>query len=201
MLNVSKSNIRFTTLALLVAIELLLGFTPLGFIAIPPVSITTMHIPVIISSIILGPLFGSVIGLTFGLVSLFSAITSAALSPVSLLFSPFASGAPLYSIIMCIVPRVLLGIIPAYVYKLLSNFIKVRTISIGISAAIATVCHTIMVLGCMSAFFKALVLKEVFLTIISLNGTVEILAAVIVVPAVALPVRKYIISRGTLITS
>lgn len=201
MSNVSKSNIRFTTLALLVAIELLLGFTPLGFIAIPPVSITTMHIPVIISSIILGPLSGGVIGLTFGLVSLLTSMTRAGLSPVSLLFSPFASGAPIYSIIMCIVPRVLLGVIPAYIHKLLFTFIKNRPITVAISAGISTMCHTVMVLGCMSIFFKALVLKEVFLTIISLNGTVEILAAVIVVPAVALPVRKYVVSRGNLITS
>lgn len=200
MSNVSKSTLRFTTLALLVSLELVLGFTPLGFIAIPPVSITTMHIPVIICSIMLGPVSGGILGLTFGLISMFKAITGAALSPVSLLFSPFASGAPLLSMIMCIVPRVLLGIIPAYVNKFLRLHIKIDPITVAISAGIASICHTILVLGCMAIFFKALVLKEIFITIISLNGTVEILAAVMVVPAIALPLRKYVISSGNLLT-
>lgn len=200
MSNVSKKHVRFTTLALLISIEFILGFTPLGFIAIPPVAITTMHIPVIITSIILGPLCGGILGLSFGFISLFKAITGVALSPINLLFSPFTSGAPLYSIIMCLVPRFLLGIIPAYIYKFLSTTIKNHSITIGISAAIGTICHTVLVLGCMSIFFKAMVLKEVFLTIISLNGSVEILAAVIVVPAVALPVKKYVISHGNFIS-
>lgn len=201
MKNDSKSNTRFTTLALLVSIELALGLTPLGFLAIPPVSITTMHIPVIIGAIILGPTAGGVLGLAFGLISMYSAITGPSLSPVNLLFSPFASGAPLYSIIMCVVPRMLLGIIPAYIDKLLRKLINNQPITAAISAGIATVCHTILVLGCMAVFFKALVIKEIFITIISLNGTVEILAAVIIVPAIALPLKKYVISRGKLAIS
>lgn len=201
MSNVSKSNIRFTTIALLVSLELVLGFTPLGFIAIPPVSITTMHIPVIISAIILGPSAGAIVGLSFGLISLFKACTGASLSPINLLFSPFASGAPLYSIIMCIVPRILLGIIPAYINKFLSSFMSNKPIPAAISAGIGSLCHTIMVLGCMAIFFKAIALKEILITILSLNGSVEILAAVIIVPAIALPVKKYVFSRGNLIAS
>lgn len=191
----------FTTVALLVSLELVLGFTPLGFVAIPPVSITTMHIPVIICSIILGPSAGAILGLTFGIISLISATTGASLSPIDLLFSPFASGHPIYSLIMCIVPRVLLGIIPAYIYKFLYSLIKNRFFTIAISSAVATICHTLLVLGCLSIFFKALVIKQVFLTIISLNGCIEILVAVLIVPAVSLPVRKYVLSRNTLGTS
>ena len=191
MKNDSKSNTRFTTLALLVSIELVLGLTPLGFLAIPPVSITTMHIPVIIGAIILGPTAGGVLGLAFGLISMYSAITGPSLSPVNLLFSPFAS----------VVPRMLLGIIPAYIDKLLRKLINNQPFTAAISAGIATVCHTILVLGCMAVFFKALVIKEIFITIISLNGTVEILAAVIIVPAIALPLKKYVISRGKLAIS
>ena len=200
MKKVLKSNVRFTTLAMLVSIELVLGVTPLGFIAIPPVSITTMHIPVIIGAIMLGPFAGGVLGLTFGLISMYLAITNPGLSPINLLFSPFASGAPLYSIIMCIVPRVLLGIIPAYIHQFLNHFIKIQSIIIAISAGIGTICHTILVLGCMAVFFKALVLKEILITIISLNGCIEILAGVLIVPSIALPLRKYVILKGNLST-
>ena len=37
------------------AILLLLALTPLGFITLGPLNSTTMHIPVIIGSIVLGP--------------------------------------------------------------------------------------------------------------------------------------------------
>ena len=35
-------------LSLLIALEAVMAFTPLGFIMIPPISITILHIPVII---------------------------------------------------------------------------------------------------------------------------------------------------------
>ena len=44
----TRRTTRLTQLSLLVALLAVLGFTPLGFIMIPPVSITLMHIPVII---------------------------------------------------------------------------------------------------------------------------------------------------------
>lgn len=201
MSDVSKSYTRFTTLALLIAIELLLGYTPLGFIPLPFASITTMHIPVIITSIILGPLYGSTLGLTFGLISLFKAISNPGLSFLSGLLSPFTSGAPIYSIIICLAPRILLGIIPFYTYKALSKFIKNRPIPMAISAGFSTICHTIMVLGGVSCFFNRLPLKEAFLAIISINGSCEILAAVIIVPAVSIPVRKFLVTRNTLTVS
>ena len=48
---------KLTQLALLIAIQLILSFTPLGFIILPGmVSITIMHIPVIVGGIVMGPM-------------------------------------------------------------------------------------------------------------------------------------------------
>ena len=201
MSNVSQKNIRFTTLSLLVSLLLILAYSPLGFINIPPVSITTMHIPVIIGSIMLGPIYGAILGLAFGLISLIKA-SMGAVGAVNILFSPFASGAPLYSIIMCIVPRVLLGIIPACLNNTLSKFIKKNTLTTAISSGIATLCHTILVLGCMYFFFSGLPFKEIFLTIISLNGSLELLAAIVIAPSIALPLKKlFILSKEEIATT
>ena len=41
-----RRTTRLTQLSLLAALLAVLGFTPIGFIIIPPVSITLMHIPV-----------------------------------------------------------------------------------------------------------------------------------------------------------
>ncbi len=50
-------------LALLTAIELIMAFTPLGYLKIGPVSITFMAIPVAVGAIVLGPISGAFFGL------------------------------------------------------------------------------------------------------------------------------------------
>ena len=125
---------KLTQLALLIAIQLILSFTPLGFIILPGmVSITIMHIPVIVGGIVMGPMYGGILGLVFGLLSMYKA-TTAATSVVDQAFSPFLSGAPVQSIIMCIIPRVLLGVVAALLFRALEKRIKSKGLAIAISA-------------------------------------------------------------------
>ena len=67
-------TLRMVQLAILIALEAIMAFTPLGFIMIPPISATLMHIPVIIGAILLGPLRGGILGGCFGLFSVIRAI-------------------------------------------------------------------------------------------------------------------------------
>ena len=67
---------KFTLTAMFLAILLLLALTPLGFITLGPLNSTTMHIPVIIGSIVLGPKIGSMLGGTFGIISLIKNTTN-----------------------------------------------------------------------------------------------------------------------------
>lgn len=78
---------KFTLTAMFLAILLLLALTPLGFITLGPLNSTTMHIPVIIGSIVLGPKIGSMLGGTFGIISLIKNTTAP--TPLSFVFSPF----------------------------------------------------------------------------------------------------------------
>ena len=189
MANQTAKTRKLTQLALLIAIEGVLFVTPLGLITIPPVSITTMHIPVIIAGILLGPVSGAVVGGAFGLMALAKA-TLASVSPVDMMFSPFLSGSPIASVVMCVGARIALGVISAYLYIGICKILKKKAIAVGVCAAIATVCHTIMVLACLSLFFSALPLKAVFMTIITLNGSLEILSAVVIAVAVVIPLEK-----------
>ncbi len=189
--NRTGSRVRtLTQFALLVAVELILGFTPLGLIMVPPVAITIMHIPVIICGVVMGPLYGGLLGLCFGLCSLVKATTSA-VSLGDMLFSPFLSGNPLASIAMCLIPRILLGIIAGYLFILLHKWLKNNLLSIGITAAVATVFHTLGVLGLMSLFFSAFPLHQLFAVAFTLNGGLEILSAVVVCVPVCAALLKY----------
>ncbi len=61
-----QRTLHLTQLSLLIAIELVVGLTPLSFITVPPVSITVLHIPVIIGAILLGPTDGALLGVVMG---------------------------------------------------------------------------------------------------------------------------------------
>lgn len=187
-MNTTKKTTQFTRLAILVALLVVLAYTPLGFIAIPPISITLMHIPVIIGSLMLGASYGGVLGLVFGLISMIKATTSP--NPADLVFSPFASGLPLASLIMCIGPRVVLGVLPALLNKWLVKVFKHSGISYALSACLSTGVHTLLVLGALSLFFKALPIQTIFVYIIGVNGVLEMIAAGILAVGICVPLQK-----------
>ena len=59
----SEKDTRWmVSVALMAAIVILLANTPLGMIQLPIVKATTVHIPVIIGAIILGPAAGAILG-------------------------------------------------------------------------------------------------------------------------------------------
>ena len=58
--------------ALMAAIVIVLANTPLGMIQLPIIKATTVHIPVIIGAILLGPFAGGVLGAVFGICSVIS---------------------------------------------------------------------------------------------------------------------------------
>lgn len=101
------------------AISIVLGMTPIGFIPIGPTRATIMHIPVIIGAIMEGPVVGGLIGLIFGLFSIYQALTNP--TPVSPVFlNPLVS----------IVPRILIGLVAYYVYSGLKKLGKQKTMGL-----------------------------------------------------------------------
>ena len=75
------------SVALMAAIVILLANTPLGMIQLPIIKATTVHIPVIIGAILLGPSAGAILGFVFGVCSLVSNTMAPTL--LSFAFSPF----------------------------------------------------------------------------------------------------------------
>lgn len=96
---------RMAVIGVLGGISMVLGLTPLGFIPIGPTRATIMHIPVIIGAILEGPIVGAIVGLIFGLFSIFQAVTNP--TPISFVFLN-----PLVSVL----PRILIGVVSYYVF-------------------------------------------------------------------------------------
>lgn len=101
------------------AIIVILAFSPLGYIPMGIINATIIHIPVIIGAIILGPKYGAFLGTVFGFTSLWK--NTYMPNPTSFVFSPFVRvgeyGGNFWSLVVCMVPRILVGIISYYVFK------------------------------------------------------------------------------------
>ena len=193
MTNTHTKTLKLAQMAILIALLAVLTFTPLGFIMVPPVSITLMHIPVIIGAVMMGPVEGGILGLAFGIFSMIKAST-AAVSPVDMAFSPFLSDNPVASVVLCILPRILLGVIAGGLYLLLTKGLKRDVLATGVTAVAASFCHTALVMGLLWGLFRALPLRNVLLTIVSVNSVLEMLAAAVLVTAVCKPL-KHVLQR------
>lgn len=102
---------KLTTAAVLGAITIVLGITPLGLIPLGIINATTMHIPVIIAAIVEGPVVGGLVGLIFGVFSLINAILRS--TPISFVF---------YNPLISVIPRILIGITSYYAYQSVKRF-------------------------------------------------------------------------------
>ena len=121
-----QSGSRFSTMsmvqvAIFGAIICIMAFTPfLGYIPLGFTRATIIHVPVIIASLLMGPKKGAALGFLFGLTSFINNTMNP--TPTSFVFTPFYSigdvSGGLGSIIICFIPRILVGVVPYFVYKL-----------------------------------------------------------------------------------
>jgi len=96
---------------LLCAIIVIMAFTPLGYVRIGMIEATLLMIPVAIGAIRLGPLAGGLLGAVFGLTSYAQCF---GMSPFGTLLLGIN---PAHTFIVCVVPRVLMGIFVALIYR------------------------------------------------------------------------------------
>ena len=194
-----RKNRRMILVALFVAIIFILAFTPIGFIQLPIIKATIIHVPVIIGAIVLGPGAGAILGFSFGLASLISntiapTLLSFAFTPAVMV--PGSTTGSILSLLICFVPRILVGIVPFYVYKALQNLFKKNSkaeyISLAVSGIAGAFTNTILVMGLIYFLFKdayalakninVKAVSGIVMGIIATNGVAEaIVAAVLTV--------------------
>lgn len=180
---------KMAIIGVLAAISIMLSMTPLGFIPIGPTNATIMHIPVIIGAILEGPVVGIVVGFIFGAASLIRNLTMPTITS-------FAFINPLVSIL----PRVLIGVVAYYVYKLTMKISKNAFVSGWITGVIGSLVNTIGVLGMIYILYGARYVealgksaetaKTVILTLIATNGIPEAIVGGFVVSAVCIIFNK-----------
>ena len=100
-----------TQLALLVAVLLVMNYTPLGYLQVGPLSMSLLTIPVAIGAMTLGPVAGAILGGVFGTTSFVSALRTPSVMSAAML-----QASPVGTFITCFVARVLVGLCAGWVY-------------------------------------------------------------------------------------
>lgn len=193
-----KTDIRWlVSVSLMAAIIVILANTPLGMIQLPIIKATTVHIPVIIGAILLGPLAGGILGAVFGICSLISNTMAPTL--LSFAFSPFMSTTGLLGAVKAIWIsvgcRILIGVIAGWLWILFKR-IKMnkkiyQVIALAITGFLGSMVNTITVMGSIYILFarQYAEVKEVAITAvwglimgtITASGIPEAIAAAILV--------------------
>ncbi len=205
MANTGKtSTLKLAQIAVLVSIMAIMTFTGVGLITIGPIRATTLHIPVIIGAIVMGPKIGALLGFSFGALSFI--MNSMSPTVTSFVFTPLAPGIgdsgggnPL-SLVICFVPRILIGLFSGLIYKALSSKIKSNVVSCSISGIVGSLTNTILVLGMIYLFFGQSyaaatdnaysALFGVIMGIVAVNGVPEAIVAALITTAIAIPLMK-----------
>lgn len=195
-------------LALFMAIIIVMAFTPIGYIDLPVIKATLIHVPVIVGSILLGPKKGAFLGLIFGATSLIK--NTMAPSALSFAFSPLmpvpgVDRGSVWALVICFVPRILVGITPWLVYKIGRLFTRKagavgRSVLLAVAGCVGSLTNTILVMGLIYTLFKdayaavqdvpvSAVLSAV-LGVVGTNGVMEMIAAAIITVGLCLPLIR-----------
>ena len=191
MKNTKNKAYRIAVLGIFTAIILLQSFVPfLGYIPIPPLNPTIIHITVIIAAISLGTKEGMIIGGIWGVVRLIRAFAAPQTPLDPLIFT---------NALISVLPRILVGLVAGLVFYTFRKKGK-QTFGMALSAVLASLTNTIVVLSFIYLFYKddyaaainvdssnlMYVLGGVVLT----NGVAEAVAAGILGPIIAKPLLR-----------
>lgn len=174
----SSRHIHQTVLAaVLIALILVMSYTPIGYLKIGVIEITFLTIPVAIGAVILGPWWGLLLGGVFGLTSFLQCVTGTSQFGVLLL-----NANPLGCFLTCMVPRLLIGLLTGLLFRALSAVDKTKLWSFPVSTIAAAVTNTVFFVGFLLAFFGRAdfitamgpTVGAIIWALVGVNGLVEI---------------------------
>ena len=161
------------------AIIIIMAFTPLGYIPLVVINATIIHIPVILGSLFCGPKKGAFLGFIFGLTSFIkntimpSSMSAFVFSPV-LAASMIGTSGIFKSAFICFVPRILVGVVPYFVYIGVKKLLTQEKKSVWAT-----------VLNALIAIFLLVGIRAFVVKRIEVNATGATVAAVVIALVVA----------------
>jgi uncharacterized membrane protein len=196
---------RFVLVAILAAIILVMGFTPLGYLNLGPIAITLLMIPVAIGAIVAGPAAGALLGLVFGLTAIVQCFGINAMGTFCFNYNWWGT------IIQLVVSRVLMGFLVGCIYRGLSRvFANLKNrdyVSFVVASLCAAFLNTLFYVTCFVLFFgnsdmsavegvginmASLSLFDILSLFITVNAVVELIVCGIVGTAIGKVLVHYL---------
>lgn len=200
-MNRGSKTKKLTLLGVLIAIQVVLTLVNIGLLPLPLIKATTLHIPVIVGAVLLGPTEGMILGAAFGILSVITNTMQPGLT--SFVFSPFvtvgANNGNFLSLFVAIVPRILIGLTAYYSYKLVSQIDRTKIAGYAVAGVVGALTNTILVMGSIYVLFGEAYaaanqiefsgLFKLIMGIVGANGIPEAIIAGLIVPAICKPLN------------
>ena len=135
-------------LAMLSSILVVMSATGIGFIPLPLIKATTMHIPVILGAVTLGPAAGAFLGGVFGLCSIWTNTVTPSI--LSFAFSPFYADGPvgaLKALWISVGCRILIGLVSGWLWIILKKVKVPDMAALPVVGFIGSMTNTVAVMG------------------------------------------------------
>ncbi len=146
----TQKLVKVVILALLTAVMIILSFTPLGYVKLGIIEATLHVIPVALGAIALGPVGGTFMGAVFGITSF---MTCLGIGVPSAFGATLLGINPIFTFILCVVPRTLDGLLVGLIHKALKGRIGTRT-SCFITGLLSALFNTILFLSTLMLLFS-----------------------------------------------
>lgn len=189
--------LKMVQMTILIAVVLLMSFTPLGYLKTVGLEISLLTIPVVVGSMVLGPAAGGVLGAVFGLTSFWRCFGMDAFGTVLLNINPFLT------FLVCVPTRVLTGILTGLLFRAAYRLDKTRTVSYFAGGLTGALLNTLLFMGTlMLGFWHTEYIQEIndglgglgaigfLLAFVGLNGLVEAVACCLAGGAISKAVNK-----------
>lgn len=187
--------------AMLAAVELLFAFTPLGYLHVGIIEITFMTIPIAIAATTVGPVASVLLSLIFGVSSFIQCFGMSAFGVLCFSISPWKTA------FLCIVPRLLMGVLTGYLFRWLKTTVK-SLLAFTLTSLSAALFNTLFFVLSFFALFRtatldfgggvvceisAMNLAQVFALLAGVNGLVEVGACTVLSTAVGKALERYLL--------
>ncbi|HAO68928.1 MAG TPA: ECF transporter S component [Ruminococcaceae bacterium] len=189
MAKATEKTRKLVQMAILIAIMLIMAFTPLGYLKVGMIEISFMTIPVVIGAILLGPAAGATLGGVFGLTSFIQCFGMSAFGAALLSINP------VLTFLVCMVPRILMGYLAGVIFQVLHRTDKTKILSFAVSSLSGAVLNTIFFVGLLMLLFGSsgyimgmrggMSLLSFLAAFVGVNGVVEAIVAFILGTAIS----------------
>lgn len=143
----NERTLRLAMLGLFTALIIIMSFTPLGYLRTAGVEVTFLVIPVALGAVLLGPANGAILGAIFGITSFIQCFGFSAFGAALLGINP------VYTFLLCLVPRVLAGWLSGLLFKAINNGGKRELAACSAACLAAPLINTILFTSMLILFF------------------------------------------------